>query len=117
MSDRPLPIVGIAAYYFIFGFLALFGGLFNSVVGTLAFCFAPALVPQGIIGVITGVLNLLLAGAVWSGKSWGQLVVSVLAVIGIVIAVLHGVWLSLIVNALVLLYMQGAEAKRFFGSN
>lgn len=122
-SDRPMGITLIAAYYIIWGILALAGGLFGSVLGALLICFGPNLLTGSVWGIILGVLNLILGSSIWSGRDWAPTIVTLLTLVGLALSVIAGVsgsgwpWVNLIANAFTLFYIQSDGAKRFFATN
>jgi hypothetical protein len=122
MENRPLPIVILAGYYLLIGLIGLLGSLFATLVGVFAICFAPGMLPGGIWGIVMSVLALMLAGAIWSGKNWAVMAVTVLAIIGIVSGVLSFITgnglplINMLINAGVVLYMQSDSAKQYFNS-
>lgn len=124
-SSRPAGVTLLAGYYMITGLIGATWNVLVSVFGVCTFCLIPGVLAGGVWGLITSVLYVILGASLWAGRDWSPLVVSVLAVIGIVTNVIAivstGAWaypiFSIVVNVIVLLYMQSAEVKRFVASN
>lgn len=119
-AERPAGVTIISAYYLIVGVAYLVWNVLRSVFGVVL-CFVPGILVGGIWGLITGVLNIILGAALWSGRDWAPLVVSVLAILGIITSVLDGLGLynilQIAVNVVVLLYMQSDQVKQFVRTN
>jgi hypothetical protein len=121
LSNRPTGITIISAYYLIYGLASLLFNLIKLPIAAVTICFAPGMLGGGIWGIIVGVLNIILAAALWSGRDWSRLVVTILAVIGIATGILAGLSggfglgliINIAINAVVLFYMQSAEVQRF----
>ncbi len=120
-ANRPMIITILSAYYVIWGLATTAWNLLTSVFGIVIVCFAPGLLAGGIWGLFQGVMSIVLGFSLYAGKNWTQLVVTVLAVLGIISAVLGGLYfgtiVSIIFNVIVLLYVNSDEAKRFFATN
>jgi uncharacterized membrane protein (UPF0136 family) len=122
--SRPAGVTLLSLWYIITGGLSFFWNLLTTVFGAVIGCFAPQVLGQGVWGLITGLLNLVLGFSLLSGRNWSQLVVTVLAILGIVTNILRftdedrpiGAILSIVVNGLVLLYLQTPAVKRYFAA-
>jgi ABC-type anion transport system duplicated permease subunit len=120
-ANRPTLITILSAYYVIWGLATAVWSLLTSVLGVVMVCFVPGLLAGGIWGLIQGVMSIILGFSLYSGKNWAQIVVTVLAILGIISAVLGGLYfgtiVSIVINVIVLLYVNSDEAKRFFATN
>jgi hypothetical protein len=115
-NDRPTGVTIISAYYLIFGVATVAWNVLRSVFGVVL-CFLPGILVGGVWGLVTGVLNIILGASLYAGRDWTPPVVSILAIIGIVTNVLDGLTLvnivQIVVNVLVLVYMQSDQVKQF----
>ncbi|GAB4546557.1 MAG: hypothetical protein OHK0023_06380 [Anaerolineae bacterium] len=124
-GDRPFGITILSVYYLAWGLLALLFNLFGTVIGFLTICFSFGTFASSVGGLITAILNILLAGALFSGRNFARGIVMILAVLGIAAGILSGVQggfgigliVNVAINAFVLYYMQQDSVKRFFAAN
>lgn len=120
-AARPMGVTLLSAWYLITGLIQTVWSLLVTVFGVALICFVPGMALGGIWSLITGILNVILGVSLFSGRDWAPLVVSILAVIGIVTNVLSGINVGSIIliaiNVIVLVYMQSADVKRFFATN
>jgi hypothetical protein len=70
----------------------------------------------GVVLLALGILDLYAAWGAWNLKAWAWTLLVVLAVIGVVLALLslRSSWISLVVNAVVLYYLFRPEVKSAF---
>lgn len=124
-GDRPFGITILSVYYLAWGLLALLFNLFGTFIGFLTICFSFGTFASSVGGLITAILNILLAGALFSGRNFARSIVMILAVLGIASGILAGVQggfgigliVNIAINAFVLYYMQQDGVKRFFAAN
>jgi hypothetical protein len=88
--QRPLGITLLAAFETIVGLWRLIGGLLASTVGLLAICFAPGIFFGGPKAIVIGILQLVLAFALWGGWAWARLLIVVVSAFSILIAIFGG---------------------------
>ncbi|NPA76485.1 MAG: hypothetical protein GXN93_01890 [Candidatus Diapherotrites archaeon] len=115
-SSRPTGVTVVAALGFIFGILSILGGLFLMVLGI-------ALISQGwahvggalgIWSMIMGAIDIVVAWALWTGKSWGWWLTVVLSAIG-VLSIFSGNIVGAVISAIILWYFFKPEVKDYFG--
>ncbi|MEM0120334.1 MAG: zinc ribbon domain-containing protein [Thermoprotei archaeon] len=105
--QRPTGVVILAALEFISAVLVLVTGIFaGSVLGFIA---AP-LASLGVLFILIGLVELLLAWGLYMGRSWARLVAMLFAVIGLL-----DFPLGTILGLLILYYLTRPHVKAFFG--
>jgi hypothetical protein len=97
----------------IFGWVgALVPGVFGGFLAAIAIIFS-------IVAVAFGLIYLLLAWGLWSGKGWAwtiTLILTVLSLIGSLVTAASGLGIvSLIIDVLILYYLTRPHVKAFFG--
>jgi hypothetical protein len=117
MQNRPLPILVMSMWYLVHGSVSVIFGLLSSIVGTIGICFVPGMLSNGVLSIVAGVLNLLLAFSIWNGKDWARTAAMILGAIGVVVGVMGGAWLPVLVNIAVIVYMNTDGAKTYFASH
>ena len=122
--SRPAGVTILGILHAIGGAFAIVGVLMGITMMTVgAFQDAFMVGAGGFLVVLAGVLavvNFGIAGALFSGKSWGRTIVIILAVISLVIGIITiisgeaGSILSIILNVIILWYMRLEHVKAYF---
>jgi hypothetical protein len=126
--SRPTGITIIAILQFIFGVLAVLGGLAIAAIGglgvfaSLGFPILSSLVTAlGGILVVFGLLALVVGWGMWTGKGWAWTLAVVLLALGVLlnlVSLIAGSPASaagLIIDAVILWYMFRPHIKAYFG--
>ncbi len=106
-----------------FGLVAFVGIIFawigEFVPRALTGLFAIIAIVVSVVAVIFGLIYLLLAWGLWSGKGWAwtiTLILTILSLFGSLITVTSGIGIvSLIIDILILYYLTRPHVKAFFG--
>ncbi len=115
--ERPLGVTILAILEAIGGLLSLVGGiwLFNA---AKMFPLLIFFVPFAIFSIIIGIIALIVAWGLWSGKGWAWTIALILSVIGIVLGIVSiasGGIIAIIINGIILYYLTRPHVKAFFG--
>ncbi len=108
-KHRPLGVTLVAILLIIIGVISLIGGLILLVVIV------------GIIPLALGIAYLVMAYGLWKGRSWARIITLILAGIGIVIGIVYiiqdnlgGGIVSIIINGIIIYYLNRPNVKAFF---
>ena len=73
-----------------------------------------------VLAVVVGALNFGIAGALFSGRSWGRKIVIILAIISLIVGIITIISgegtpiFSIILNSIILWYMRREHVKAYF---
>lgn len=113
-GDRPLGVTILAVLEIIVAILYLFSGISFILLGAVI----PYLVGLGIIFggvfIVFGILYFILGWGLWSLKSWAWMAALILNIIGLILAIIGSDWISVIINLIIILYLQQGEIKSRF---
>ena len=125
---RPIGVTILAALQAIGGLLFLLGGAGMMMVGSLmpmegfAMPFLGALAGAvGGIFLILGIISLVIAFGLFTGKGWAWLCSLIFAVIGIILALLQAIGslgsaiLPIVIYLIIIYYLTRSHVKAFFG--
>lgn len=108
-------IVGI--YYLVAGFGEFIAA---AVIRSLALSgIAPEIMPiiprvLGTLLMIVGILSLLLAWGIWTGKGWARMAALVLAILSIILSLISFHIIGLVIDAIIVYYLTRPNVKKFF---
>jgi uncharacterized membrane protein (DUF2068 family) len=106
---RPLGVTLVAILLIIIGIISLVSGLILLVIIV------------GIIPLVLGIAYLVMAYGLWKGRNWARIISLILAGIGIVMGIVYiiqdnlgGGIASLIINGVIIFYLNRPNVKAFF---
>ena len=108
-------IVGV--YYLVTGFGEFFA---SAIIGSLARSgISSDLIPMipralGTVLLIFGLVSLLLAWGLWTGKGWARTVALVFAILGIILSLISFHIIGLVIDAIIVYYLTRPNVKKFF---
>ncbi|MFX0198895.1 MAG: hypothetical protein ACFFCW_22470 [Candidatus Hodarchaeota archaeon] len=121
--ERPAGVTILAVLAFIVGIFGTLSGLLVVAVGTAAAVYGFGVVGAlgavlGALVLIIGLLWLVVGWGFWNLKKWGYQVAMILAIIGIILALLDiagfGI-IIIIIDAIIIYYLTRPEIKDVFG--
>jgi len=94
-------------------------GVYYLVTGVVEFLTSAiiSLIPSvlGTMLIIVGLLSILLAWGLWTGKGWARTVALVFAILGIILAVIPPFhFVGLVIEAIIVYYLTRPNVKKFF---
>lgn len=123
-KERPLGVTILAILEIIsavvcFGYAALISVLWVDAAGALLGPFGAAFavlawVIAGILAVI-GIISLVIAYGLWTGKGWAWLLALIFAIIGLIIGIFSLNIITIVIDAVILYYLTRPHVKAFFG--
>jgi len=115
---RPTGVIILALLAALEGFILIIVGLFLAalagVLGGLLFAVGGSI---GGLFILFGIMNFVVAYGYWNGSGWAWIVGLILAIIGVIRALLSS-WtglISLLTNGLIIYYLTRPHVQRFFG--
>lgn len=129
--SRPLGVTILAVLAGISGIFSLMGGITLMALGP---AISSAMMQQGapgmsgffggmmaILGVVLllmGILNLVVAWGYWTGQEWAWVLGVILGIIGVIMGIIQitqGGIIGLVINAVILYYLFQPHVKEYFG--
>ncbi len=130
-GSRPLGVTILAVLASVSGVLSLLGGITLIALGPMMApmiakhgtpgmmgAFSGFMVVMGVIVLVVGILNLIVAWGYWTGQGWAWVLGAILGVIGVImgtIQITSGGIIGLILNAIILYYLFQPHVKEYFG--
>jgi len=109
-KHRPLGVTIIAVLLIVAGLISIVGGLILLIVLV------------GFVFLALGIAYLVMAYGLWKGKGWAWTISLILSVIGIIMGIVYitqdnlgGGIASIIINGLIIYYLNRPNVKAFFG--
>jgi hypothetical protein len=108
-------LVGI--YYLVTGYGELFGG---AIIRSFAYFGIPSgafsIIPRflGTVLIIIGLVSLVLAWGLWSGKGWARMAALVFAILGIIVNLISFHIIGVAIEAIIVYYLTQPAIKQFF---
>jgi hypothetical protein len=112
-GDRPLGVTILALLQIIGGLFALLGGAVFLIVPFIGWIIG------GVI-IIIALFDLIIGWGLWSMKSWAWMAAIILNLISLILSLATGYtsgsfdWISIIIDLIIILYLQQADIKRRF---
>jgi hypothetical protein len=104
-------------YYLVTGFGEITAA---SIIGTLARSGIPSdiipLIPRflGVLLIIFGLVSLLLAWGLWTGKGWARMTALVFAILSIIVSLISFHIIGLVIDIIIVYYLTRSNVKQFF---
>jgi len=75
-----------------------------------------AMIPRvlGTILMIVGLLSILLAWGIWTGKGWARMVALVFAIVAIILSLISLHFVGLVIDVIIVYYLTRPNVKQFF---
>ena len=130
--SRPLGVTILAVLAGISGILSLLGGMTLMALGpavssvmmeqgappVMGGFFSGMMVILGVVLLLLGILNLVVAWGYWTGQGWAWVLGVILGIVGVIMGIVQitqGGIIGLIINAIVLYYLFQPHVKEYFG--
>ena len=122
--SRPMGVAILAILEAVAGIYFLITGfgefLTASIIRSLALSGIPAevfpMIPRaiGALLILFGLVSILLAWGLWTGKGWARMVAFVFAILGIILNVISFHIIGLIIDVILIYYLTRHNVKQFF---
>ncbi len=75
-----------------------------------------AMIPRvlGTMLIIVGLLSILLAWGIWTGKGWARMVALVFAIVAIILSLISLHFVGLVIDVIIVYYLTRPNVKQFF---
>jgi len=123
-SGRPTGVAILAILEAIVGVYYLVAGLGDFLAGTIIRSLMRSGIPYEIIPIVprvlgtmlivVGLLSLLFAWGLWTGKGWARTAALVFAILAIILSLLSLHIIGLVIDAIIVYYLTRPNVKQFF---
>ena len=123
-EGRPLGVTILAVLEAISGVYSLIVGPFETAIilpiallGVPPETYGMIARALGAMLIIVGLASLLLAWGLWMGKEWARKAAMVIAILGIIVALVSAHFIEIIVEGIIIYYLTRPHVKKFFTKN
>lgn len=123
-KDRPMGVTILAILEAVVGLYYLVAGFGEIVAASIIRSLTLAAIPSTILPmiprvlgaalVLIGLLSIVLAWGLWTGKSWARNVALVFAILAIIVSLLSFHIIGLVIDVIIVYYLTRPNIKQFF---